>query len=112
MMSSTHCNFLEHRCSITTLALMELLPWKPFHVYIANLTEPSKNLPKLIIVAYVSSAPIGIIYARDDEPLMLPDDRLIPMHCDKFNWDLIFNAVRYMSLKRFNDEVDRQSSVK
>lgn len=66
---------------------MDFLHGKQFHVYIANLTAKPANLPNFTLVAYVSSAPTGIIHARDDELHMLKDEGFIPTKCDKFNSD-------------------------
>lgn len=69
-------------------------------------------MPKLMIVACVSSAKTCIVHARDDELHMLMAEGLIPMHCDKLNSDSTTNDVRYKPLEHCDEEVDCHNAIK
>lgn len=53
-------NVVEGRCSMTTWGLMDILPGKPFYVYVVNMMANPVNLPKFMkfmIVPFASSSP-------------------------------------------------------
>lgn len=70
MTIETHRSFFEHWCFMTARRLMGILIGKLIYAYISFLTAKQFNLPKFLIVASSSNAPVSIIYAIDDEQLM------------------------------------------
>lgn len=67
----THYNVVKHRCSMPGRGQMDVLPERPFYVYIENLTAKPIELLKLMKVACALSDPTCIIHARDDGRHML-----------------------------------------
>lgn len=67
MTIETHCNIVEHRCFMTVRGFMDIVPGKPFYVFILNTTANPVNLPNCMTVAYASSSPACMTHPRDDE---------------------------------------------
>lgn len=65
----------------------------PCNLYIANKTAKPVTLPRVIIVACVTSVPTGIIHITDDKMYMLEKKALMPTEMDKFLSDPFVNAV-------------------
>lgn len=57
---------------------MDILPGKPFYVYVVNMTAKPVDLPKLMIVACALNSPTCIIHVRDYEPHMFTYECSIP----------------------------------
>lgn len=53
---------------------MEILPGKPFNVYILNITATPVKLQKFRIAANASTAPTVTIHVKVDEPHVLTDE--------------------------------------
>lgn len=68
MANETHEDIVERRSSRTLRGLINILPDKPFYVYIANQTAKPKHLAKFLIVAAASNVLSCIIDAYDDKP--------------------------------------------
>lgn len=90
---------------------MEILPWNPLYVYIANLVAMRVVLRNFTTVAYNSNALACIIHARDDETHMLKDVDSFHIQYDKLNSDSIINHVRNYPIESRNKQVDRHKAV-
>lgn len=51
MKIETHRSVVEHRCPMTAQGLMDIVPGKPFYVYILYMTAKAVNFPKFVVVS-------------------------------------------------------------
>lgn len=97
---------------MTMRCLVDILPVKPFYLYILSMKAKLVSLPNFMIVWFVSSAPACTIPARDTDPDMLKNERLIPKQCNYGSTDRTVNIVYYKQHDRCNEKVDCHNFVK
>lgn len=78
---------------MTASGLTDILPGKPFYVFIANMTARPDNLPKFMKVAITSNASTCNVYVRDDELHMWKEECRILTKRDKSSSHTTVSAV-------------------
>lgn len=83
MTSESSRNIVERQCSMTTPGLIDILPGKPYYVYIADVTAKSDILPKFEIFTFASNTKACIIHVSDDETYILKNEGQVLNQCEK-----------------------------
>lgn len=96
----TRGNIFEDQCNMTGKGLVDILPRKPFYMYIANPTARPVNLTRFMIVRYASSAAAYIIHARNKEVFMMIDIGHILRECENRSTDPTVNVFFYKPQER------------
>lgn len=88
---------------------MDILPKKPFYIYIANFTAKKIYFLKLMIVATASDAPSCIIQRRDDKQYTAGNRGQASMQ-----WDSVtsLHTVHYKPLEHPDKQEDRPNAVR
>lgn len=97
---------------MTAQGVMDILPGKPFYVYIFNMIARPANLPTFMIFHYALNAPICIIHAQDDVPHTLTDEGYAVTKHDNGSTYHTVKAVRYKGQERCDEQVDCPNIVK
>lgn len=91
MTVETPHNVVQHWYSMPTQGLLDILPGKPFFVYIAKFNGQIDELAEGHEVTYASNYPTCIIRSRDHGLQTFTDHCLIPTQWEKFNTDSTTN---------------------
>lgn len=107
-----HCNIDKRQCPKTAQGEMDIIAVKPFYELTSSMTARPVSFPRLMILAFASSATKSIIHAKGVEPHKLKEKNLMPMQSDKFNSDPIVTATQYEPPERSGEQMDGSNVVK
>lgn len=91
---------------------MDILPGKMFNIYITQLTARPLKLPKLKVLANVSSLPTCIIHMQDDESYVRKNRGHASKPWNSVSNDPTVNVICFKPQERWDEQVDFHSTVK
>lgn len=66
MLIESHMNISKSRVAVTASVTIDVVPGRPFQVFVANFSDSSAHLPKHILFAFVSGAPQFVLNMGSD----------------------------------------------